>query len=379
MTEALAKQSCPRCKAVRLPEATECGRCGIVFARYAPERSRARSPSPPMTSSPHVPPAAWQRVLETLGQSISAGVTLSASAAAGALDPLPAPVARALRGDFDAGVPLSQSLERLGLLDAGTRAVLAAAEARGGLPDALRLAAAQLGRARKLRNGLLLSLAYPLLLLVAATVILPLPLAFREGLRAYLAWVVPLLAVITAISLGVVVGIPRLGPSSPVSRAARWIGARVPIASQAAQSDARAAFFGVLGACLKAGLPARESLTLAAQAAAPHRGFEHAAGTLVEAVEDGATLADALRLLPAMGAADLAQVGSAEHAGALDQVLPALEAHHRDRARVLWLLLTGLVAGAILLGVTALVVAQILHGWMEIFRAQGEQIDRIMK
>jgi type II secretory pathway component PulF len=66
------------------------------------------------------------------------------------------------------------------------------------------------------------------------------------------------------------------------------------------RSDALAAFLGVLGACLRAGLPARESLALAGEAAAPHPAFEGAAARLVAAVDAGATLVDALRRVPAV-------------------------------------------------------------------------------
>jgi type II secretory pathway component PulF len=319
-------------------------------------------------------------VLEQLAQALSAGLPLRSLAASGALEPLPGPVARALRADIEADLPLSRSFERLGLLDEGTRALIRAAEVRGALPDALRLAAAQIATRRTLRNRLLLGLSYPILLLVAAVVVLPLPVAFGPGgMGAYLARVAPLLAcVVTAVVLGVVV-LPRQAPSSVLRRAVRWIGFRIPVAGQALLSDTLSAFLGVLGACLRAGLPARESLTLAAQAAAPHPAFEGAAGRLLAAVDRGDSLASALALIPAIPPVDLSQVRTAELSGALDQVLPALEARHRQRARAQWLVVAAVVAGVVFLGVVGMVVAQIVNGWVDVFRAQSQQIDRLVK
>jgi type II secretory pathway component PulF len=376
MTEPQGQPTCPRCGAARPPDAAECGRCGIIFARWAPARTERRSPPVSRTATPYVQPLVLQRLLESLARSLSAGLTLPA---AGVLDPLPAALAGALRRDLDAGVPLSQALEGHGLLDAGARAVLGAAEARGALPGALQLAAEQLARARKLRNGLLLALAYPSLLLMAAVILVPLPTAFREGVGAYLVRAVPPLLLIAAAAAGAVFGLPRLRPSSPLRRAARWTAARVPLASQAVRSDTLAAFLGVLGGCLEAGLPMRESLTLAARTAASHPAFQDAERVLVGAVDRGATLVDALRLVGCVPALDLAQVGTAERAGTLGRVLPTLETHHRERARMLWIAVAGVVAVLVFLGVAAVIVGEIVHGWVEVFRAQGEQIDRVTR
>jgi type II secretory pathway component PulF len=378
MAEQRVSQTCPKCGHPRGPEVTECAHCGVVFQRYRPAQVPAR-PAPAVPSS-RVPPDRLESVLEGIAQALSAGVTLRAAASAGALDPLPAPIAQAVRADIEAGVPFSETLERLGLLDPGTRAAIRAAEARGELPGALRLASAETARRRKLRFRLLLGLAYPLFLLVAAVVVLPLPVAFgKGGVAAYLVRVAPRLACMGAALVLALVVIPRLRPSSPVRRAIRWIGVRSPIAAQAALNDALSTFAGLLGACIKAGLPVRESLTLAAHAAGPHPAFAGAAERLVEAIDRGASLVDALRRIPAFPAADLAQVGTAELAGTLDSALPALEARHRDRARILWWTLAAAVGIAVFLGIVALVTAQILSGWQEILRAQSQQIDELMR
>jgi type II secretory pathway component PulF len=353
-------------------------RCGVIFDRLQAARTVLRTELAPRPV--RVAPARLEGVLEGMAQSLSAGVTLRGFADAGGLDPLPVKAAQALRADIQANHPLSHSLERLGLLDPGTRAVVRAAERRGELPDALRLAAAGSARRRKLRLGLLLGLAYPFVLLVAAVLVLPLPLAFGKGGRsAYLSAVVPRLAWLAAAAALALLVLPRLAPSSPLRRALRWCAARTPVVRQAVLSDALATFASVLGACLKAGLPARESLSLSAQAAAPHPAFEGAGERLVAAIDGGARLVDALRAVPAFPAADLAQVGTAELSGTLDAVLPALEEHHRDRARRLWWTVAAAVGVAVFLCVVALLVAQIVSGWQGYFRAQDDQLDRLTR
>jgi len=377
MPEEFANPNCPKCGHPRPLRATECARCGIIFQRYQGTGVHPRKAPPRAT---YVPPARLESVFEGVSQALSAGVTLRAVAAAGALEPLPAPVAGAFRTDIEAGLPFSGTLERLGLLDPGMRAVIQAAEVRGELPNSLRLASAEIARRRKQHLHLLLGLAYPLFLLLVAVVVLPLPLAFGKGsVRLYLITVVPRLVCIVALVLLGSLVLPRLGPSSALRRSIRWIGLRTPIVRQAALSDALSSFVGVLGACIKAGLPARESLTLAARASAPHPAFEGSAKLLVEAIDRGDTLVDALRRIKAIPATDLAQVGTAEISGTLDAVLLAMEARHRDRARVLWWTMAGVIAGAIFLGVVGLVVAQIIGSWTEVFRSQSQQIDRLMR
>jgi type II secretory pathway component PulF len=380
MPNAVDTGACPKCARPRAPGALECPSCGVVYARFRAQPRRAEL-SAAKAHSGHVPIAAarLEELLSFAAGTIESGVPLGSLASTGALATLPRPVAEKLDADLRAGVPLSQSLDELQALDPGSRALIRAGEIHGGIPDALHTVVARLTHRRKVRVGLLLALAYPAFLLLAAALVLPLPVAFREGMRAYVAHVAPpVLALVTAALLALVVA-PRLPPDSPLRRGPRWLVERMPVGRTAVLHSALASFAGVLGACLNAGIPARKAVVLAAEGAAPHSDFAGAGERLVEKLDGGATLAEALGVIPSVPAAFVAQVGTAEVLGKLGSVLPALEDEHEKKARFSWVALASVVGTVVFAVVLAVLAFQVVRGWGEVFKSQAQQLDELVR
>jgi type IV pilus assembly protein PilC len=380
MPRAADTEMCPKCARPRAPEAFACPSCGVIYARF-----RARPPIAPLVApkarSRSIPIAAasLEALLSFVARSVESGVPLASLASTGALATLPRRAAERLDADLRAGVPLSQSLDELQALDIGSRALLRAGELHGGIPEALRAVAARLAHRRKARVGLLLAVAYPAFLVLAGVFVLPLPIAFREGVGAYLARVAPLaLAMITVAVFALVVA-PRLAPTSPLRRGLRFLAQRMPVGRSAALHGALATFAGVLGACLNAGVPTRKAVVLAAEGAAPHPAFESAPKRLVEELDRGATLAEALGVIRSMPAMFVAQLHSAEISGTLGSVLPVLEDEHEKKARLLWMTLAAIVGASVFALVLVVIAFQVVSSWVEVFKTQAQQIDQLTR
>jgi len=168
-----------------VPGALACPSCGVIYARFRARPPLAK-PIAPKVRSRHAPIASarLEELLSFAARTVESGVPLASLASTGALATLPRPAGEKLDADLRAGVPLSQSLDELRALDVGSRALIRAGELHGGIPEALRAVAARLAHRRKVRVSLLMAAAYPVLLVLAAAVVLPLPIAFREGVGA---------------------------------------------------------------------------------------------------------------------------------------------------------------------------------------------------
>ncbi len=281
MPRATDTATCPKCARPRAPEELDCPSCGVVYARFRARPSLAQ-PVAPEDQSKHIPIAAarLEELLSFAARTVESGMPLASLASTGALATLPRQAAQKLEADLRAGVPLSQSLDELQALDLGSRALMRAGEFHGGIPQALRAVAARLAHRRRVRVGLLVAMAYPALLVLAAAVVLPLPIAFREGAGAYLARVLPLVLPMVAVASAAMVIAPRLPSASPLRRGPRWLAHRMPVGRSAALHGALATFAGVLGASLNAGVPARKAVVLAAEGlTAPRRSRSPDPGT----------------------------------------------------------------------------------------------------
>ena len=383
MADDTKSAACAKCGYPRRAGTSECPRCGVIFdkLRAASPSARAgpaRGPARPTVRTPssYVSPAALARFLLLAAQTLEAGLTLRSLATTPAPWGWPRRLLARVRADLLADASLVRSLGEQGLLDRGLLALLGARETQGELPAGLRAAAELLDHRAKLRAGLLLALAYPTFLVVAAAALVPLPLAFTQGWGGYLMRVGPVLLGVAALAALVGFVQPRLGREGRFLRAVRAVGYRLPVLGPAGLSSALAALAGVLGGCLKAGLPAREALALAAESA-DHPAFAEASGRLTARLEEGATLALALGAVPAIPIDFLAEVDAAERSGTLDEVLPALGERHARRARFLWMLAAALASAAVFAVVLATLAFEVVSGWMRILREQGQAVDRL--
>lgn len=309
-------------------------------------------------------------------QFAEAGLSLAAALEGEAALPLPAPVVAALRAGLREGEPLSGLLAGLGLVDEAGAALLEAGERLGGIPAALRRLAQRLSEQEAARRAFLGSLLRPAGLLLAAGVILPLPLLFTAGTGAYLARALPLVALVAVAALLLLGVWPRLPPDAAPRRRLLQAGLALPGLRAPLHHAAWATFAEVLGATLGAGLPARESLQLAARAT-PHPEFRAAAGELAARLDGGATLAEATAplLLPR---AFVAQLAAAEQSGSLDLALARLAAGHREEERRTTAQATAVAGGAIFACVAAVAALSIVQGFSDAVGGRSRALEQIL-
>lgn len=372
-----AEALCPRCQASRPPSATECPSCGVIYARYAPPRPRPVPPAapPPAPERPHsLPVARLEALCQRMAEMLESGLAVRQVLTGPLLGTLPGPLAEALRRGAESDAPLSEILEPLRLLDGASLALVRAGEARGGLPQALQGVAQRLHERRVSRNVLLGSLAYPAFLLLCAAVILPAPTLFTSGLGAYLGLALPPVMGLAAVGLAFALW-PRLAPEAAPRRALRALGRALPLTRSVLRHHGLAAFAGVLGDCLRAGLPARQALSLATGATTEPT-LRSQSAEAVRRLDAGATLVGALEPL-GLPPEFLAEIAAAEHTGTLDRAFPRLAAAHHERARRATRVVL-VVAAAAFFGLTALVVAaSIIRGYSAAFSQLEQTVDQI--
>jgi general secretion pathway protein F len=285
---------------------------------------------------------------------------------------VPARLRASLPKVFAGEVPLSAALVGAGLVTSAEAAVLSAGERSGTLPVVLEALARTLRERRAAARRLLMGLAYPAFLVVAAGALLPLPLVVTDGLGAWLSIAIwPPLIVGGALVLALIVW-PRL----PKEHALRGLAGRLlfslPIVGGAATRGAAGTFFRLLSQLVAAGVPITLGLE-ASLAACGHPVWQARAARVRSAIDEGATLDDALRRHLELRPEVLSQIASAERVGALDTTLERLG---KDESEA-WGRFV--IAAAVVAGVLCFLVVAGAIGGAIVTGAQGyfDQIDRI--
>ena len=328
----MATMRCPRC-AHEQPEAAECRACGVVVAkaRAAVERRAAKPPAASATPRPSEPPRAAQpralsastrqMVLRELAEMLDRGVPLPTALAA--LEPAmrrgEARRALAMLREAQAdGRPLSEALAEAGA-DPVETALVRAAEATGRLGPTLRGLAGRLRREHEQLSGLRVALLQPFGLALAATVLLPVPLAVQRGLASYLGVAALGAGSVVVAAAALLFGLPAM-LRRPGLRA-RWlaIGAALPGFGRVVRLRRMALFFGALGPGLEAGLLLDEALTLAAEATT-EPGTQRTTAAIVETLRREGGLARAMGRLPGIDEETLARLAGGEASGGLADV-----------------------------------------------------------
>ncbi len=278
--------------------------------------------------------------------------------------------------DADLGVPLTNSLAALDLVDVGSLALLRAKEAHGALPAGLREVAERIAARRKRGFQALLALAYPAGLVLGASALLPLPTLIRCGARAYLGQAAPGFVTVAALG-GFGLGIyPRLRPRHPVRRWAARVLRALPLARSAMFDTALSTFADVLGAALAAGISMREAVAQAAQAAA-HPALAGAGGRGVAGLDAGLSLARALALSGPFPPQFLEPIAAAEVTGTLEGALARLAQERDGRAKRTALVGLGVFTGVVALSAAGLIGWKIIAGWSAIWSDQARMIDSV--
>ncbi len=305
---------CPRCGADQ-PQAPECAHCGILIAKYlaralrpaetppapaaadAPPRpttAKTTPAEPPIAAPPAGPPAAaaaapgqvWltaeqKRLLfVNLDRLLSASVPLpEAMELAGQAVGRPAtkPL-RQLAGALQAHGDLLAELRRYpGLMDPVETALVATALQAGTLPAMCGRLARRQQHAAELSARLRGGLVYPALVLASSAVLTPLPLAFSQGVGAFLAAAAFNLGALVASAAAARWAWRRLQRSESAWAMAAFAEA-IPGLRRAVHARRWALWFEVLGLTAQAGVPLTEGLRLAGAATGEPAGVRNSAG-----------------------------------------------------------------------------------------------------
>lgn len=238
------------------------------------------------------------------------------------------PFSTALAG----GATASDAFRRTGLLRRHELAVIDAAERSGHLEQGLAAVAAGIEQRRTDRGVLIASLGYPVMLIVAAGVILPLPLIVTEGVGAYLSRAVwaPLAFVAFVAVFGL--WLPRLPASDPRRALPGRLARRLPMLGGALRRADTAAFCRVLAQCVSAGLGMGEALH-AASAAVDDPRIRRAGETIARRIERGDRLAEAFQKAGVFPNDAVAMVAQGEITGTLDVVLTRVAEQQGEEGR----------------------------------------------
>lgn len=239
------------------------------------------------------------------------------------------PIAASLRR----GAHVADAFAETGLFRRHELALIAAGERGGMLPEALAQLAASVEDRDRTRRKLMASLAYPALLVLAAGLILPLPLLVTDGLGAYAkraVWL-PLAVVLVALLFGVL--LPGLPATDPRRAWPRRVLRMVPGVSRIVRRNDVGLFLQVLGDAIRAGIGVVEALDTAGQAVEDPK-VRRMASDARTAIRGGAGLTEALGEARVLRADLLALLAQAEVTGTLDASLSRAAAMEKEAARV---------------------------------------------
>ncbi len=153
-----------------------------------------------------------------------------------------------------------------------------------------------------------------------------------QGPRPYFAAVMQPLLYMGAVAFLVFWWIPRINPNHVGLRLIRTAGAYLPFFRSVRKYNALAVFTETMGSCLQAGLQLRTSLMMSCSATY-HPAFENKASMLLEAIQQGRTLAEALESIRAIPKDTLAMIAQGELVGSLDQVFLRLGKSYTEKHR----------------------------------------------
>lgn len=313
---------------------------------------------------------AWRRVL---GSGLGADRCLDLVGAAGgrALEPGLVRLREGVRAGRSLEAQRPLLVETFGSAEA---ALLTAGERGGSLDRSLEAAAVLAEEEISLRRRALMALAYPTLLVVVASVLLPLPTLVGQGFAAAVTgwWLPGALAASVPLSLVVALWVAwqRRGEGR---RSLERLIFSVPGLGRSFRLRVGRGFFGLAAPLLEAGLSVGEVL----EAAAPASGalvLADAAVAAARSARAGASLGILLKDLPGLPADAVAEVAVGEESGTLPQACHALALRYGEEAAGAATLL------AVVLGVAVTLVAMlvVVVGVVRFYAGYLAQIDAMV-
>lgn len=266
-------------------------------------------------------------------------------------------VLAAMGGFSRAEVALVRSAEQAGTLDATLPLLRELVEARRRSAEATRSA-----------------LAYPVFLLVFASVLLPLPLAVSQGVGAWLVRAIPVPLFVVALVVFALRVWPSLDPDTGPRAALRSIARSLPFVGASMRASAVALFADVLGRCVGAGLGLWQAMDLAIDASGDPA-LRRQSVPLRRVVERTGSIAEGLRSTGVIPSAAISRVAVGEQTGHLDRILMALAAELREEADRRRRSTVALVGGLVFLIVAASIGWGVVRGFMGYLDMIDSQIE----
>jgi type II secretory pathway component PulF len=301
-------------------------------------------------------------LLAGLAQSIRAGVSASNHLnAPGSMNGFSESSRRTVIEELAGGRSLTESLERAQALSPSALALLRAAETSGALPEALDQVAEWIKTARQERRTIWAGLAYPVVLLICASVILPLPALVSQGLMAYLFRASIGLGALTAIALLFVVH--QRSPDGHLQRVVSAMKTRLPGVRSVVRDGEIARFADVLGRSLGAGITMDAALAGAQDAAGWFGTHKIQLQQVREDIARGQGLSDALAARAVLPRAMLTRIAQAEAIGKLEECLMRESTQAKDRRRATVAKLSAILIAITFAVVTIAIAVQIISDY----------------
>ncbi len=268
--------------------------------------------------------------------------------------------------------PLSESILKGGTFVDGARrsklflkhelALLETGQQTGRLNEAVFDVAGGIKQRMEERSIIVGGAIYPALLVAMANIILPLPMIFTAGLKAYIISAFWMPAIIGTLGFLLLWYLPRLPVTDPRRSLPGRIGQNLPIARNAMAKRAEATFAFVLGRGISAGLAMDRALELAGDAAGMEK-YRRAAGVVRNKVRSGSTLADAMNSGGVFNDIFIGQIAQGERTGTLDRVLDVYSRDAFQSSSRLMKQFSRALMGVIMVGVMALIGFKIVTGF----------------
>ena len=283
---------------------------------------------------------------------------------------LPARLVVSLGEVVMAGGTFVDGAKKSGLFLKHELALLEAGQQTGRLEESIADIANGIRQRIEERRVLVGGAIYPSLLIVAANVILPLPMVVTQGVGAYVARAFWMPAIIAALAFVVLVYLPRLPAPDPRRAWPLVIGQKLPIARSAVAKRAEAMFAFILGRAISAGLTIDRSLELAGEASGTRK-LRKGASVVRDRIRSGDTLADAMHRSGAFEDVFVGQVAQAETTGTMDRVMDVYSQDAFEASALLLRRFSRTVMALFYMAVIVLVAWQIIMGFTGIL----DQLD----
>jgi len=316
---------------------------------------------------------ARQRFFHSLARLVSAGVPLADGLST--IEANSSGVIRRLaasgRSGIDKGLSLSDALapqERV--LGPVALALVGAGEQTGDLVSMLdELARIEEEKDTQLR-GLLVSLAYPVTVLVLACLIMPIPQLVLGGTRSYVSGVITNLLLLAGVGLGAWFSAALSGPV--VDRVLD----RLPAEAERLLFPARAGlFFLIVGACVRSGMSILQALELGGKVFGSTRNRD-LVQEAARRVREGRSLADGLGRLCRVE--DRVLVAAGEQAGTMDKTFGDMSRAHLQRATRRRKAVMAVVSVLLALAMVGWVASSVVRSYQRQIEAPMEELEREM-